>query len=1108
MKRRKILLLGSGGISIGQAGEFDYSGNQAIKALIESGFDVILVNPNIATVQTNPAPHLTVYLYPVTATWVEKIIAKEHPDGIVGGFGGQTALGCIIELADQGILEKHQVKNLGTAVDILKMTEDRDLFSAKMRDLGIPVPRGRACENVDQALNAGREIGYPVIMRCAYALGGLGSGFADSETELAALAQQAFKNTPQVLVEKSIRGWKEVEYEVMRDSAGNTIAICNMENFDPLGIHTGDSIVVAPSQSLNDEDFQMLRSAALRIVNELDICGECNVQFALDPQSHNYFVIEVNARLSRSSALASKATGYPIAFIAAKVVSGQLLPDITNPVTQKTCAFYEPAMDYLAIKFPRWDLQKFNGVSRTLDSTMKSVGEIMAVGRSFPEAIQKAVRMVSENSVGLHEQPLLPTTTGEFEPTDQRLLVIFEALRGGTTVEELYLRTSIDPWFLSQLHKIIQVEREIRQFAESYPTPSTVIGAISSNLFWTWKRSGFCDEQIAYLICQGLGLEINEGQRQQMSLDVRRARQALGCQPVAKKIDTSAAEFPTETNYMYLTYLGHENEADRLDNPAILVLGGGSYRIGASVEFDWCAVGCSSNLQRHGYRSVMVNCNPETVSTDYNMSDRLYFEELSLESILTIAEFEGTKSVVVSVGGQTPNRLAKPLVEIAGLELLGHSAAAIDSAEDRSKFSAILDELNIDQPKWSVSSSRSEIDQFVEKVGFPILVRPSYVLSGAAMKIAYDRSSLDAFLKTATTVSRGQPVVVSKYFTGHREIEVDGIGRNGETVISIVSEHIENAGIHSGDATTVIPAQKLYVETIRRIKHATRAIVRKLKLNGPFNIQYLAKDNDIKVIECNARAARSFPYVSKVTGIDLISVATDIILNKNFQYTHWNEDELPHVGVKASMFSFARLPGADPILGVEMASTGEVGCIGESFEEALLLALEASHVTAPNKGILVSTGPEREKMKFLESGSAIHRMGLRLFATPGTYRFLIDHGIPCKLANWPDEGHPTTIDLIKSGTVDLVLNIPKNLQVQELTRGAQIRQAAVSFGCSLITNMEKITAFIKALEKTKAQLATHEPKALPSYRDARSPDRGLRRDHAALAIAKALPKGK
>ena len=1101
----KVLLLGSGGLSIGQAGEFDYSGTQAVKALREEGFEVVVVNPNIATVQTSPIPGVKIYLYPVEPEWVEKVIAAERPDAIVAGFGGQTALNCMIALSDMGVLDRYNVINCGTPVETLKMTEDRDLFARKMREISMPVPPSHAVTSLAAAEIAAEDIGYPVIVRAAYALGGLGSGFASNRNELQALVTIALGMSPQVLVEKSLKGWKEVEYEVMRDSEGNVITICNMENFDPLGIHTGDSIVVCPSQTLSDDEYQLLRNAAQTIVSSCGVLGECNVQYALDPQSHQFFVIEVNARLSRSSALASKASGYPIAYIAAKVVLGYDLLELKNPVTGITCAYFEPALDYVTIKVPRWDLIKFRGASRRLGSTMKSVGEVMAIGRSFTEAIQKSVRMVTEIGQGFAYFKRKSTPESELiealsNPTDTRLYAVLDALRLGWDVEKVHALTAIDKWFLARLREIATLECDIEKLGElppcSLPDDGFIDAALrplNANAMRRFKATGFGDEQIAALIlnikAKRLGdvAPLSEKRIQKASMAVRKFRKGLGVTPVIKKIDTTAGEYPSPSNYLYMSYVGrfHDPLPDDF-KPAAIVLGSGSYRIGTSVEFDWCAVSSSKQLQSEGWRSIIINCNPETVSTDYNSSDRLYFDELTIERILDVCDFEHPKGVIACMGGQLPNKLALPLAD-AGVRLLGHSPKTIDCAEDRSKFSALLDELGIDQPRWVAAKTEEDIDRFLNTVGFPVLVRPSYVLSGAAMKVAYDRPSLDQFLTQAIEISQDHPVVISEFLMGAREIELDGVAQDGEILTAVVSEHVENAGVHSGDATMVVPAQRLYVETVRRVRGAARLIAKGLGLNGPFNIQFLAKHNHIKVIECNARASRSFPFVSKVVGLNLADVATAVIIGKNPALARIPEDDLPHVGVKAPMFSFTRLAGADPVLGVEMASTGEVGCIGRNFDEALLLALEAAKCRRPKKGVLVSAGPEHEKIKFLESAEFFRKLGLPLYATDGTAKFLNAHGIPAERLAWPGEAENDALKAIRSGLVDLVINVPKNLRRDELSYGGQIRQAAVQSGCSLITNMEATIAFAQALARYPDFVAGHTVEALPGYRLTKNP---------------------
>ena len=1091
----RILLLGSGGLSIGQAGEFDYSGTQAIKALREEDIEVIVVNPNIATVQTNPSPGIKTYLYPVETHWVEKVIIEEKPDAIIAGFGGQTALNCLLDLDEKGILAKHQVQNLGTPAEILRMTEDRDEFAQKMKSIDMPVPPSYACSSIEETIAAARDIGYPVIVRAAYALGGLGSGFASNEDELAQLARPAFASSPQVLVEKSLKGWKEVEYEVMRDAEKNAITICNMENFDPLGIHTGDSIVVCPSQCLSDDEYQILRNAALKIVGALGIVGECNVQYALDPNSHEFYVIEVNARLSRSSALASKASGYPIAYIAAKVVLGYDLLELKNPVTGVTYAFFEPALDYVTVKMPRWDLLKFSGVSRELGSTMKSVGEVMAIGRSFPEALQKATRMVTEIASGLSIRPKHEISLDDElnKPTDRRLFSVMEAFRQDRSIEEIHKLTGINEWFLYQCQRMIEAEKEIATYVQDKDASDRAdlfipkaFGEVDEKTWRKWKLLGFGDEQIAILAYASNEAEPSSTNIRKAALAIRKLRIELGVKPCIKKIDTTAGEYPSPSNYLYLSYGGIFDDEFPDDGKTFsaVVLGGGSYRIGTSVEFDWCAVSCSNKLRESGWRSIIVNCNPETVSTDYNSSDRLYFEELSLERILDICDFERPVGVIASMGGQLPNRLALPLHE-SGIKLLGHRAHTIDLAEDRSRFSALLDELNIGQPEWIAAKSEKEITDFIGRIGFPVLIRPSYVLSGAAMNVAYDEASLESCLAEAADLSPDHPVVISEFIEGAREVELDGIAKDGTILTAIVSEHVENAGVHSGDATTVVPAQKLYVETVRKVRKSARKIAAGLKLNGPFNMQFLAKDNDIKVIECNARAARSFPFVSKTVGLNLADAATEVMIGKHPNLSRFSEDDLPYVGVKAAMFSFKRLGGADPVLGVEMSATGEVGCIGESFDTALLLALEASGIHPPKKGVLVSSGSEKQKLRFLPAAKILRDLGVPLFATKGTAQYLKEHGFEVTELAWPDDSNSSETDVIeaiKSGVVDFVINIPKNSQRKELTNGSKIRQAATHYGCSLLTNMENVTAYVQALGRLPDFVSKHRLLSLPHYR--------------------------
>lgn len=1094
--RPKILLLGSGGLSIGQAGEFDYSGTQAVKGFVEDGFEVIVVNPNIATVQTNPIENVRVYLYPVTPEWVTKVIEEERPVAIAGGFGGQTALNCLVKLDELGVVAKYNLSVLGSPVDVLKLTEDRDEFATRMKEIGIPTPPSFACVNYKSAEKAAHDIGYPVIVRAAFALGGLGSGFASSDEELQEIVDKALKLSPQVLVEKSFKGWKEVEYEVMRDEAENVITICNMENFDPLGIHTGDSIVVCPSQSLSDDEYQLLRNSSIHIVSNIGVIGECNVQFALSPDSLEFYVIEVNARLSRSSALASKASGYPIAYIASKVVLGHSLLDLTNPVTGITKAFFEPALDYITMKIPRWDLPKFSGVSRHLGSTMKSVGEIMSIARSFPEALQKAVRMVKEDALGLsysYLDPMPKPADVETElqfPTDLRLYSVMDAFRLGFDIEKVHDLTKIDKWFLAEMREISVYEKKVLEsghnMTKDQPWSEAMALWAESNreLLQTTKQLGFSDEQLVLILGSRFDAKMpSETVLWKRALDLRAARKQQGIVPHPKRIDTTAGEYPAETNYMYFSYgVSYSDLEPNAFKRPVLILGGGSYRIGTSVEFDWCAVTCSETLRSNGYSSVILNCNPETVSTDFNSSDLLFFDEVSLERILDVIELVGCEGVVASMGGQLPNKLVAPL-SAANVKLLGHSADTVDRAENRSRFSKILDSLGVEQPRWQAVTTKEELDRFTERVGYPLLVRPSYVLSGAAMRVAYDEESLTGFLKSATTLSPDYPLVVSEFLEDAREIELDGVASNGRVLVSIVSEHVENAGVHSGDATTVVPAQNLYVETVRRVKSAGEKIAEGLGLNGPFNIQFLAKEGDVKVIECNARAARSFPFISKVVGLNLAEVATRVMIgNAADDLKYFREDHLPYVGVKAAMFSFTRLGGADPVLGVEMASTGEVGCIGEDFDEALLLSLEASHITIPHKGVLVSSGGEKSKLKFLKSARILQKLNIPIYATEGTAAYLRNHGFE-NIASvpWSSSKENNPLELIRNGVVDLVINVPKSHGEKELTWGARIRRTSADVGCPLLTNIEKANAFIHAIQRSEHIRNSKRLYTLPPY---------------------------
>jgi carbamoyl-phosphate synthase large subunit len=1050
---KKVLVLGSGALKIGEAGEFDYSGSQALKALREEGIETVLINPNIATVQTSEGVADHIYFLPVTPFFVEKVIARERPQGILLAFGGQTALNCGVELFRQGVLEKYGVRVLGTPVQAIINTEDREIFVDKLREIDVRTIASEACENIDQALRAAEELGYPVILRAAYALGGLGSGFCDNADELRRLAEKAFSFSPQVLVEKSLKGWKEIEYEVVRDRFGNCITVCNMENFDPLGIHTGESIVVAPSQTLTNSEYHKLRELSIRIANHIGIVGECNVQFALCPDSEDYRVIEVNARLSRSSALASKATGYPLAFVAAKLALGYGLFELSNSVTKTTPAFFEPALDYVVCKIPRWDLGKFRKVSRELESSMKSVGEVMAIGRNFEEAIQKGLRMIGQGMHGFVDNKEIEIDDVEHAlaaPTDKRIFVIEKAFDNGYTVDRIHDLTKIDRWFLHKLKRIHDVDLRLHGYDS--------LEAIPADLLREAKRLGFSDFQIG----RAIGMEKDHDMEEAITL-VRRRRKALGIIPCVKQIDTLAAEYPARTNYLYLTYGGEENDIDyENDGRSVVVLGSGAYRIGSSVEFDWCGVQALDTIRKEGYRSVMVNYNPETVSTDYDICDRLYFDELSFERVLDILDLESPHGVVVSTGGQIPNNLALRLDQ-AGVRLLGTSAQNIDNAEDREKFSAMLGRIGVDQPEWSALTSMDDINRFVDRVGFPVLVRPSYVLSGAAMNVCADRSQLENFLTLAANVSKKHPVVVSRFLEHAKEVEMDAVAKNGEIIAYAISEHVEFAGVHSGDATIQFPPQKLYVETARRIKKISKKIARELQISGPFNIQFLARDNDIKVIECNLRASRSFPFVSKVLKINFIELATRIMLGLPVSKPDKSVFDLDYVGVKASQFSFNRLQNADPKLSVDMVSTGEVGCLGEDARSALLTAMLSTGNTIPKKNILISSGNGKQKAALLDAAKYLRENGYNIYATEGTYRHLVENGIESTRAYWPDqEGAPQALDLLHNHEIDLVVNIPRNNSDKEITNGYRIRRAAVDLNIPLITNARLASAFIRA----------------------------------------------
>ncbi|MDR2962068.1 MAG: carbamoyl-phosphate synthase large subunit [Bacteroidales bacterium] len=1076
----KVLLLGSGALKIGEAGEFDYSGSQALKALKEEGIFTVLINPNIATIQTSENIADRVYFLPVTPDFVEQVIEKERPEGILLAFGGQTALNCGVKLYQSGVLEKYNVRVLGTPVQAIIDTEDRKEFVKKLDEINVKTIKSEAVTTVSEAKRVAAELGYPIIIRAAYTLGGLGSGFCDNESELDVLAAKAFTYSPQILVEKSLKGWKEVEYEVVRDKYDNCITVCNMENFDPLGIHTGESIVVAPSQTLTNSEYHKLRRIAIKIIRHIGIVGECNVQYALDPNSEDYRVIEVNARLSRSSALASKATGYPLAFVAAKLGLGYGLHELKNAVTKSTTACFEPALDYVVCKIPRWDLGKFKGVSRELGSSMKSVGEVMAIGRNFEEAVQKGLRMIGQGMHGFVANKELAVENIDeslSHPTDKRIFVIAQALKKGYDVEKIHALTKIDRWFLHKLQGIFDLERELGQFKK--------IDDVPNDLLLELKQKGFSDFQIARII---FGENINVEEKMGV---VRNHRKQQGITPVVKQIDTLAAEYPAQTNYLYLTYNGvahdvefkapqppkggyiNPNQTSGISCPppsgelegasdAVIVLGSGAYRIGSSVEFDWCSVNAVNTIRQSGLKAIMINYNPETVSTDYDMCDRLYFDELTLERVLDITDLEQPRGVIVSVGGQIPNNLAVRLNN-NNVHILGTSAENIDKAEDRHRFSQMCDDLGIDQPQWKEMTSLEDIYAFADKVGFPLLIRPSYVLSGAAMNVVSNRDELEGFLTLATNVSKQHPVVVTEFIENAKEIEIDAVAKNGEVLIYAISEHVEFAGVHSGDATMVFPAQKLYVETMRRIKKIARQVAKGLNITGPFNMQLMAKNNDIKVIECNLRASRSFPFVSKVLKVNFIEIATKVMLDLEPNIPHKSAFELDYVGIKAPQFSFSRLQKADPILGVEMASTGEVGCIGEDFNEAILKSMLSVGYTIPKKRVLLSTGDSRSKTDMLPAAKILQQKGYELFATPGTANFLAENGVKATVLHWPDSAEkPNTLDYIKEREIDLVVNIPKNLSKSELSNDYTIRRSAIDFNIPLITNARLARAFIEA----------------------------------------------
>ena len=1050
---KKVLLLGSGALKIGEAGEFDYSGSQALKALREEGIFTVLINPNIATVQTSEKIADKIYFLPVTPNFVERVIERERPDGILLSFGGQTALNCGTALYRSGVFEKYGVKVLGTPVDAIMNTEDRELFVKKLDEIGVRTPRSVAVTTVEDAIGAAQGLGFPIIIRAAYTLGGQGSGFCSNNEELRTMAARAFSYSDQILVEESLKGWKEVEYEVVRDRYDNCITVCNMENFDPLGIHTGESIVVAPSQTLTNSEYHKLRELSIKIIRHVGIIGECNVQYALDPNSEDYRVIEVNARLSRSSALASKATGYPLAFVAAKLALGYGLHQLKNSVTKTTTACFEPALDYIVCKIPRWDLNKFQGVAHEIGSSMKSVGEIMAIGRTFEEAIQKGLRMIGLGMHGFVSNRNLSFSDIEKElsqPTDMRIFSIAEALENGFDVDRIWELTKIDRWFLYKLQNISNIKKELEGYnsLESLPDRELLHA----------KINGFSDFQIARHILKPDNRSSNEAM-----LTVRRHRKSRGIVPYVKQIDTLAAEYPAVTNYLYLTYSGMEHDIwYENDKRSVIVLGSGAYRIGSSVEFDWCSVNAINTIRREGLRGVMINYNPETVSTDYDMCDRLYFDELSFERVMDVIDLETPRGAILAMGGQIPNNLAMRLHR-QGVPILGTPPESIDRAEDRHKFSSMCDMLGVDQPRWRELRSFGEINSFIEDIGFPVLIRPSYVLSGAAMNVVSNSSELRHFLELAASVSKEHPVVVSEFIEYAKEIEIDAVASGGEIVAYAISEHVEYAGVHSGDATIVFPPQKIYFETVRRIKRISREIARELNISGPFNIQFLARDNDIKVIECNLRASRSMPFVSKVLKINLIELATKIMLGVQWEKPHKSVFDLDYVGVKASQFSFSRLAKADPVLGVDMASTGEVGCIGDSFHEALLKAMYSVGYRMPVKAVLISSGPAKAKADLLEAVRLLEKLGYEIFATRGTQQFLSNAGVAAKVAYWPDEqASPNTVELIRKRVVDLVINIPKDLSATELSNDYQIRRSAVDYNIPLITNARLASAFINA----------------------------------------------
>ncbi|MGE5316845.1 MAG: carbamoyl-phosphate synthase (glutamine-hydrolyzing) large subunit [Chloroflexota bacterium] len=1053
---KKVIVLGSGALKIGEAGEFDYSGSQALKALREEGIKTILINPNIATIQTSENIADKVYFLPVTPYFVEKVIEKEKADGLYLSFGGQTALNCGVQLYKSKVFEKHNIRVLGTPVQSIIDTEDREAFVGKLNEIDVKSPRSYAVTNLKDAITAANNIKYPLIIRAAYALGGLGSGFCNNEQELVSMAGKAFTYSGQILVEESLKGWKEVEYEVVRDQFDNCITVCNMENFDPLGIHTGESIVVAPSQTLSNREYHKLREIAIRIIRHIGIIGECNVQYALDPESEDYRVIEVNARLSRSSALASKATGYPLAFVAAKLGIGYGLHELTNNVTKTTTACYEPALDYIVCKIPRWDLNKFHGVSREIGSSMKSVGEVMAIGRTFEEVIQKGLRMIGQGMhgfIGNKEIQFDDLDSALSNPTDTRIFAIAQALEKGYSVDKIHALTKIDKWFLVKLRIILEIKNDLTSFDS--------LDTLPRELLLEAKQAGFSDFQIARFVLR------SESQYIDRDIDnIRLFRKQFAIVPVVKQIDTLAAEYPAKTNYLYMTYNGQASDISyENDKKSVVVLGSGAYRIGSSVEFDWCSVNAVNTISKEGYRSVMINYNPETVSTDYDICDRLYFEELTFERVMDILDLEMPKGVILSMGGQIPNNLAIRLYDHS-IPVLGTSPVSIDQAENRHKFSSLLDEIGVDQPRWKELTSTEEIFNFVKVVGFPVLVRPSYVLSGAAMNIVSNENELEHFLTLARNVSKQYPVVVSEFIQNAKEIEIDAVANNGEVIAYAISEHIEFAGVHSGDATIVFPPQKIYFETARRIKKIARKIAQNLNITGPFNMQFLAKDNDVMVIECNLRASRSFPFVSKVLKTNFITIATEVMLGKDVPKLSKSLFDIDIIGIKAPQFSFTRLHKADPIIGVDMASTGEVGCIGDEYYETLLKSMLSVGYNIPKKSILISSGPTEDKVTLLEPARMILNKGYVIYATRGTQEFLAKNNIEATVLHWPDEDKkPNTLDYLKEKKIDLVINIPKNLSPDELYNDYEIRRNAVDLNIPLITNSRLAKAFLIAICK-------------------------------------------